>query len=56
MRGFDCVKHSYTDGKVKTVRLFLSKDKKAICYKEKNPKNNLIAKIKGPRVIPFEKM
>ena len=56
LRGFDCVKHNYTDGKVKTVRLYLSKDKKAICYKEKNPKNNLLAKIKGPRVIPFESM
>ena len=38
------------------VRLTLSKDKKALCYREINPKNSFKAAVKGKRSISFESM
>ena len=56
LKGISCIKHNYTDSKVKMVRLTLSKDKKALCYREINPKNSFKAAVKGKRSISFESM
>ena len=51
--GILAIKHNYTNAECKQVLLKLSEDGKSLSYRDAEPKNRLVAFVKGSRVIPF---